>query len=430
MNYPEGASSVRELLKSNPRGMSVTDIAEATGINRNTVSRYLDMLLVSGQAEMNTYGRAKVFYLSQRVPMSAMLDFTKDMVIVLDSGLRIIQINDEVSRFTGKEKDTIIGKEIGSSPLAAFDHPVVRERLEEGIKGSETVEEIRFVRVERETIFRFKIIPTVFEDGSPGVTIILEDITEQKRAEEALRTSEHTYRTLVEEINDVICNVDEDENFCYVSPKITEITGYTPGDLEGKSVGSFLEHGKKKLDLFGDEGSADGEKGRLVRLGFKRKDGNTVPVEASISPIHDIIGDFSGYRLVIRDISEREHSERVLKRWKSFLFSVIENIPSMVMVKSVEEERIVYINKSAEDRLGVKKEFLEDIYVNGKHKSIIPPAINDGGIPVSGDGTQAEGVTAMIEFPGNGPVKVSIKKIPIHGSPGSLKYILIIIDPV
>ena len=61
-------------LKEHPRGMSVSDLAAAVGINRNTVSRYLDVLLVSGQVEMETYGKAKVFYLSQRVPIAAMLE--------------------------------------------------------------------------------------------------------------------------------------------------------------------------------------------------------------------------------------------------------------------------------------------------------------------------------------------------------------------
>lgn len=430
MNYPDGIASVRELLKSNPRGMSVTDIAEATGINRNTVSRYLDMLLISGQAEMNTYGRAKVFYLSQRVPMSAMLDFTKDMVIVLDNQLRIVQINDMVSRFTGKEKEAIIGKEIGSSPLAALDHPVIRERLEEGIKGSETIEEIRFVRVEGEIIFKFKIIPTVFEDGNAGVTIILEDISEQKHAEEALMVSEHTYRTLVEEINDVICNVDEEGNFSYISPKIKEITGYNPKEMEGKNAVDFLESGKKTDTLFSEKTDKYGKKGKLVRLRFRQKKGGSVPVEASISPIHDIIGDFAGYRLVIRDISERERSERVLKKWKSFLFSIVENIPSMVIVKSAEEGRIVFINKSAEECLGIKKDDLENIYKKNAHNPIIPDIINEGEMPAKSDAAQVDTETAIIEFPVSGPMDVSIKKIPIYGSSGLLKYILFIIDPV
>ena len=43
-SYAEELSRVIEILKENPRGLSVTDIAAQISVNRNTVSRYLDML--------------------------------------------------------------------------------------------------------------------------------------------------------------------------------------------------------------------------------------------------------------------------------------------------------------------------------------------------------------------------------------------------
>ncbi|NYT05114.1 MAG: helix-turn-helix domain-containing protein [Methanomicrobiales archaeon] len=94
MPVPEEISRITDVLKDNPRGMSVSDISAMLGMNRNTVARYLDMLLVSGQAEMKAYGKAKVYYLSQRVPIAAMLDFSSDMVVVLDRDLRVVQAND------------------------------------------------------------------------------------------------------------------------------------------------------------------------------------------------------------------------------------------------------------------------------------------------------------------------------------------------
>ncbi|MDD4567123.1 MAG: helix-turn-helix domain-containing protein, partial [Methanoculleus chikugoensis] len=45
----DALSLLLRALKEHPRGMSVSDLAAAVGINRNTVSRYLDILLVSGQ---------------------------------------------------------------------------------------------------------------------------------------------------------------------------------------------------------------------------------------------------------------------------------------------------------------------------------------------------------------------------------------------
>ena len=71
-DYQHELSQIRELLKKNPEGMSVTDLSKALVKNKNTVGRYLDILLISGQVDMRTYGMAKVYTLSQRVPLSAM----------------------------------------------------------------------------------------------------------------------------------------------------------------------------------------------------------------------------------------------------------------------------------------------------------------------------------------------------------------------
>ena len=63
-------------------------------MNRNLVAKYLDILLISGQVEMQVIGAAKVYFLSHRVPISSLLEFSSDMVIILDSALTIMQVNE------------------------------------------------------------------------------------------------------------------------------------------------------------------------------------------------------------------------------------------------------------------------------------------------------------------------------------------------
>ena len=90
----EKISRIKNLLKFKPKGMSISDISHSLKMNRNSVAKYLDLLLVSGQVEMQSYGTAKVYFLSQRVPLSAMLSLASDLVIILDSDFRIIQVNE------------------------------------------------------------------------------------------------------------------------------------------------------------------------------------------------------------------------------------------------------------------------------------------------------------------------------------------------
>ncbi|MDD3407350.1 MAG: helix-turn-helix domain-containing protein, partial [Methanomicrobium sp.] len=52
-------SRVMELLKEEPRGLSITDISRLLNMNRNSVSKYLNMLLISGHVDMRSIGVAK-----------------------------------------------------------------------------------------------------------------------------------------------------------------------------------------------------------------------------------------------------------------------------------------------------------------------------------------------------------------------------------
>ena len=87
----EQISKITKILKDNSRGMTVTQISKEINLNRNSVSKYLEVLLISGHVEMKSYGPAKVFFSSQRVPMSALIDFSSDYMIILDRDLKIIR---------------------------------------------------------------------------------------------------------------------------------------------------------------------------------------------------------------------------------------------------------------------------------------------------------------------------------------------------
>ncbi|BBL66994.1 hypothetical protein MchiMG62_01750 [Methanoculleus chikugoensis] len=406
--------------------MSVSDLAAAVGINRNTVSRYLDVLLVSGQAEMETYGKAKVFYLSQRVPIAAMLNFSSDLVLVLDRDRRIVQANDAVCSFAGRERDAIIGNSIETSPLAAFDHPLIRSRITDALGGREVTEELRFLRHDQELFFRIKFLPTVFNDGAPGVTIILEDITEGRRAEEALRESELLFRSLVENISDLILNVDEACTFTYVSPKSREFLGYAPEEMLRKTPCDFMP--PEKAEPVREQFAAllDDPRPRvLFEWTMLHRDGSPVVLEVSATPVYDVIGDFTGYRMVCRDVTERARAAKRVAQWKSFLYSVVNNIPSMVFVREVEGNTFVFSNKAAETFLGMTQEEM----VGKRAAEIFPPEM--AAFFADGDRELVERAAALekeIRIPGGR--MLSAKKIPIFSSKGMLKYMLGIAEDV
>ena len=75
-------------------------------------------------------------------------------------------------------------------------------------------------------IFHQKCMPTVFDDGRKGITLILEDITEHILAEKEIRRSEERFRMMADNIQDGLI-IMENGRTIYANNRIAEITGYS-----------------------------------------------------------------------------------------------------------------------------------------------------------------------------------------------------------
>lgn len=175
------------LLKQNPRGMTVTDVSKSIRMNRNSVSKYLEMLVVSGQVDRRMFGPSKVYFISRRVPIASMLSVTSDYIIILGKDLKILYVNDKFLGLVSRKREDLMGYAITARSVPVLSHPDFRAEIDECLTGKEIVKEICIQRLHDEMYFNAKLVPMVLEDGGQGLTIILEDITERKKAEEDLR---------------------------------------------------------------------------------------------------------------------------------------------------------------------------------------------------------------------------------------------------
>ena len=113
-------------------------------MNRNLVAKYLDMLLISGQVEMKVTGTAKVYYPSSRVPVSAMLEFSSDFVIMLNEWQTIIYINDPVLKLLDEKREMLVGRN-----TREIDNPFIRclpdpEKVKNGEPADEKIMETKW----------------------------------------------------------------------------------------------------------------------------------------------------------------------------------------------------------------------------------------------------------------------------------------------
>lgn len=344
-------SEILTLLRENPRGMSVTEIADATHLNRNTIARYMDNLLVSGRVEMRTFGKAKVFFLSKRVPVSAMLNLSSEMVLLIDADLKVIQANEPLISFLSADAEEIVGKYVYDSACKTFCNDVLTDQIRAALRGEMVRSELRLLKNGTDCFLDQRIYPMVLSDGRPGVTVVWDDITENVNSEAALEQSEVMFRRLVETIHDVIWSLDE--NFClqYISPQITDVTGYLSEELIGRTLSEFMPAGAAARFNWELASAVSRENGfTLPEFPFICKDGRKIYCEFSGSPVllEEEESIFLGYNGALRDVTDRRDAELGAKRWKRFLDSVMNNIPAIITVIGMESREYYYVNKSAE----------------------------------------------------------------------------------
>ncbi len=362
LDYEHELSLIRNLLKKNPEGMSVTDISKALNKNKNTIGRYLDILLISGQVDMRTYGMAKVFTLSQRVPLSAMLSYSKELIMVLDDESRIVDVNDNLLKLLNLSRQETTGKNVTFLNPPDVD---VHELLETLTSGTEEQgRAITFMlKKEGERIFTQKSVPTVFEDGKKGRTIILEDITEHILADREIRKSEERFRLMTETIQDGIIIMENDKTV-FVNRRIAEISGFSYEELRKMNPLSIVapEDRHQAADQIrmmetGYEGGA-----RKLEMWIIRKDGERRFVYGRVTTTQDAGTRYSF--IIFTDITELKDKEAALLQSEQRFRTMVENIQDGLII--VENGQFVFANRrisaitgySIEELKGMKQEDL------------------------------------------------------------------------
>jgi len=229
----ERVDKLKQILKWHPRGMTISDLATKMETNRNLVSKYLDLLLISGQVEMEIVGAAKVYFLSHRVPMSSVLEFSSDMVVVLDPDQKILQVNESVLKMLKEEKGALVGRHIKEIDNPFFNAVPITVPSRDSDTALELVHEMVCTLEGKKYHFRVKQLQTAFEDGNKGITLIIEDISAQVLYQKMLEINEARYRGIVEDQTEFITRFLPNGKLIFVNDAYARYLGKNKEDLLG-----------------------------------------------------------------------------------------------------------------------------------------------------------------------------------------------------
>jgi len=149
--------------------------------------------------------------------------------------------------------------------------------------------------------------------GHDAVLVVAQDITDRKRAEEALAESEEQYRYLFENANDAIFTIDLRGNFTSVNKAAEMLSGYPRAEALQQNIADVLppEHlATARAMLATKLGGGDPTRYEVELL---TKDGRRVPVEIGTTLVSRF-GEPMGVQGVGRDMTERKRAEEEIKR--------------------------------------------------------------------------------------------------------------------
>jgi PAS domain S-box-containing protein len=170
------------------------------------------------------------------------------------------------------------------------------------------------------------------------------DITERVKAEEALRQSEMRFRDLTENTSDWIWEVDAEMRYIYASPRIQELLGYAPEEILGKTPYDLMPptEAERVRQLIDDVKKNPRAFRNLENINL-HKDGSNRVIGTSGVPVYDAQDQFSGFRGIDRDITERKQAEIKLRESEERYRSLTEAAHDMIFILD-RDGRIEYIN--------------------------------------------------------------------------------------
>lgn len=195
-----------------------------------------------------------------------------------------------------------------------------------------------------------------FDPNANLIFGVIQDITRQKQAEEALVQSEAKYRMLTENMSDVIWSSSPTLELDYASPSIKALLGYEPEELFGKLFFDFLTtESRERMQpvLAGRLGFAKSHKS-LPRFSYEvemiRKDSSRVWVEIVSNAVTDSEGNLLGFQGLARDVTERKEVEEALKESEILYRTLFECALESIIIIDMEGEatgRIISANPVA-----------------------------------------------------------------------------------
>ncbi len=187
--------------------------------------------------------------------------------------------------------------------------------------------------------------PVVRNGKTTAIVGALSDVTARKKSEEALRASEEKYRTILENIEEGYFEVDLAGRFTFFNNSLCKIMGYPKDEMFGFHYKQYTvpETAEKMYQVFNDV-FRTGKPANLTDYEVVRKDGTAITVSLSTSLVLDSHGQPTGFRGLVRDVSDRKLAEEALRENEQRYRQLFDHAPTGIYEVDFSKGKFVSVN--------------------------------------------------------------------------------------
>ena len=240
----------------------------------------------------------------------ALLNARTDSALLLDARGTILAANETSAKRIGRPPEELCG----TCVFDYFEPPVAewrKKKMQEAVRSGKPV---RFQDERSGVWFDNNVVPVLSaEGGVERLAVFATDVTDRKRAEEALFASERKYRNLVTIMKEGLMAVDRNDVIHFVNPKVCELLGYTAEEIVGRAVATFLADPESRATLEEKTRLRSSGVSDSYELALLTRSGRTVHVLVSGTPVVDETGAVVGSMGVLTDITERKRAEEKIR---------------------------------------------------------------------------------------------------------------------